>query len=118
MKSLVVVTFALSFLAASFAAAQPQSGQYPAPGKPGVARKNETTGGKPANSTSHTYQKGDRLSLAYGSFDEAADWNGHHLTKPAEGEHWVYYGDNFLLARIDTGVIIDIVKASWEAGRG
>jgi Ni/Co efflux regulator RcnB len=114
MRSLVVATFALSVLAFPLAA-QNQNGQ---PGKPAITRENETRSGKPTNPTSHTYQKGERLSLAYGSFDEAADWNGHHLTKPAEGEHWVYYGDNFLLARIDTGVIIDIVKASWEAGRG
>lgn len=118
MKSLTVATLVLSLLVASLAAAQNENSQNPAPSKPGVARENETSGGKRINPTSHTYQKGERLSLAHGSFDEVADWNAHHLAMPAEGYHWVYYGDNYLLARIDTGVIIDIVKASWGAGRG
>jgi len=118
MKSLTVATLVLSLLAGSLAAAQNESGQNPAPGKPGVARENETSGDKRINPTSHTYQKGERLSLAHGSFDEVADWNARHLAMPAKDQHWVYYGDSYLLARIDTGVIIDIVKASWGAGRG
>ena len=118
MKSLTVATLVLSLSVASIAAAQNENSQNPTPSKPGVARENETSGGKRINSTSHTYQKGERLSLAHGSFDEVADWNAHHLAMPAEDYHWVYYGDNYLLVRIDTGVIIDIVKASWGAGRG
>src|SRR4030095_9501441 len=118
MKSLTVATLVLSLLVASLAAAQNEKSQNPAPSKPGVARENETSGGKRMNTTSHTYQKGERLSLAPGRFDEVADWNAHHLAMPAEDHHWVYYGDYYLLARIDTGVIIDIVKASWGAGRG
>lgn len=127
MKSLTVATLVLSLSVASIAAAQNENSQNPTPSKPGVARENETSGGKrinptshtyQLNPTSHTYQKGERLSLAHGSFDEVADWNAHHLAMPAEDYHWVYYGDNYLLVRIDTGVIIDIVKASWGAGRG
>jgi len=118
MKSLTVATLVLSLSVASIAAAQNENSQNPTPSKPGVARENETSGGKRINSTSHTYQKGERLSLAHGSFDEVADWNAHHLAMPAEDYPWVYYGDNYLLVRIDTGVIIDIVKASWGAGRG
>ena len=118
MKSLTVATLVLSLSVASIAAAQNENSQNPTPSKPGVARENETSGGKRINSTSHTYQKGERLSLAHGSFYEVADWNAHHLAMPAEDYHWVYYGDNYLLVRIDTGVIIDIVKASWGAGRG
>lgn len=118
MKSLIVSTFALSLLATPLAAAQSQSSQNPVPSKPAVAREIEASGGKPISPTSHTYQKGERLSLAYGAFDEVSDWNEHHLAVPAVGDHWVYYGDNYLLARIDSGVIIDIVKASWGAGRG
>ena len=118
MKSLTVATLVLSQLVGSLAAAQSENSQNPAPSKPGVTRESETSGGKRINPTSHTYQKGERLSLAHGSFDEVTDWNAHHLAMPAEDHHWVYYGDNYLLARIDTGVIIDIVKASWGAGRG
>jgi Ni/Co efflux regulator RcnB len=118
MKSLIAASLALSLLTGPLAAAQNQNSQNSAPNKPGVARETEPSGGKRINSTSHTYQNGERLSLAYGSFDEVADWDAHHLTMPAEGRHWVYYGDNYLLARIDTGIIIDIVKASWDAGRG
>ena len=118
MKSLIVASLALSLLTGPLAAAQSQNRQNPAPNKPGVARENETSRGKRINSTSHTYQNGERLSLAYGSFDEVTDWDVHHLRMPAEGHHWVYYGDHYLLARIDTGIIIDIVKASWDAGRG
>jgi len=118
MKSLTVATLLLSLLAGSLAAAQNENSQNPAPSKPGVARENETSGGKRINPTSHTYQKGERLSLAHGRFHEVADWNARNLAIPAEDQHWVYYGDTYLLARIDTGVIIDIVKASWGAGRG
>jgi len=106
-------------LGAGFAAsAQNEKGPSPVPEKPGVARESEKGAGKPLNATSYTYQKGERLSLSHGYFDEIVDWMGHQLRTPAEGEHWVYYGDNYLLARVDNGLIIDIVKASWGAGRG
>ena|SRR5688572_1878077 len=118
MKSLTVATLVLSVLVTSLAVAQNEKSQNPAPSKPGVARENETSVGKRINPTSHTYQKGERLSLAHGNFDEVADWNARHLAMPGEDHHWVYYGDNYLLVRIDTGVIVDIVKASWGAGRG
>jgi Ni/Co efflux regulator RcnB len=118
MKSLIVATLALSLLGTSLAVAQNEKSQNPAASKPEVVRENATSGGKRINSTSHTYQKGERLSLAHGNFDEVADWNARHLAMPGEDHHWVYYGDNYLLARIDTGVIVDIVKASWGAGRG
>jgi len=118
MKSLAVATLVLSLLAGSLAAAQNKNSQNSAPSKPGVARESETSGGKRINPTSHTYRKGERLSLAHGSFDEVTDWNARNLAMPSEDQHWVYYGDSYLLARIDTGVIIDFVKASWGAGRG
>lgn len=116
MNALIAATVALSLCAGPVAAVE--SGAGPVPAKPGVAGASETSSGKALNPTSHTYQKGERLSLVHGYFDEVVDWKGHHLTAPAEGDHWVYYGDNYLLARIDTGVILDIVKASWGAGRG
>ena len=103
---------------ASLAAAQKENSQSRAPSKPSVASENETRGGNRINPTTYTHQKGERLSLAHGGFNEVADWNAHHLAMPAEGYHWVYYGDNYLLTHIDTGVVIDIVKASWGAGRG
>jgi Ni/Co efflux regulator RcnB len=118
MKSLTVATLVFCLSVASLAAAQNETSQNPAPSQPNVAHENKTSGGKRINPTSHTYQKGERLSLAHGSFDEVADWNARHLAMPAEDCHWVYYGDNYLLARIDTGVVVDIVKASWGAGRG
>lgn len=83
MKSLTVPTLVLSLLAASLAAAHSQNSQNPAPGKPSIARENETSSGKRINPTSYTYQKGERLSLAHGSFDEVADWNRHRLAMPA-----------------------------------
>jgi Ni/Co efflux regulator RcnB len=113
----MVASLALSFLATPLAMARNEPGQSPAPSRPGFTHENETSGGKRTNPTSHSYQKGERLSPVYGSFSEVADWDAHHLAMPAEGCHWVYYGDKFLLARIDTGVIIDIVPASWGAGR-
>jgi Ni/Co efflux regulator RcnB len=117
MKLLMVATLALSFLAAPLATAQNRNRQGPAFSKPGVTRENETGVGVRTNPTLHTYQKGERLSLAYGSFEAVPDWDAHHLAMPAEGYHWVYYGNTYLLTRIDTGVIIDIVMASWGAGR-
>ncbi len=107
MNALIAATVALSLCAGPVAAVES-----------GAAGASETSSGKALNATSHTYQKGERLSLVHGYFDEVVDWKGHHLTAPAEGDHWVYYGDNYLLARIDTGIILDIVKASWGAGRG
>jgi Ni/Co efflux regulator RcnB len=118
MKSLSLAIVVLALSVPSFAAARNENSQIPAPSRPGVPRENEPSGGKRINPTSHTYQEGERLSLAHGSFDEVVDWNAHHLAMPAEDHHWVYYGDAYLLASIDTGVIIEIVKASWGAGRG
>ena len=87
MKSLTVATLALSLLGTSLAVAQNEKSQNPAPNKPGVARENETSVGKRINPTSHTYQKGERLSLAHGTFDEVADWNARNLAMPSEDQH-------------------------------
>jgi Ni/Co efflux regulator RcnB len=106
-----LAVLALSFSAPCIAA----DNQNQAPANPGSKEGNAKA--KAANPTAHIYRKGDRLSLAFGSPEEVADWKQHNLTNPSTGDHWMYYDDNYLLVQIGSGVIMDIVKASWDAGR-
>jgi Ni/Co efflux regulator RcnB len=70
------------------------------------------TGADPSNPAPHIYRRGEHISPNYGSFEVVGDWSRLKLAKPPEDSHWVKYGDNYLLVKIDSGQITDIVKAS------
>jgi Ni/Co efflux regulator RcnB len=56
----------------------------------------------------HDWQRGARLPSEYrGRQYEVADWHAAHLSAPPRGYHWVRAGDDYVLAAIATGVILD-----------
>jgi Ni/Co efflux regulator RcnB len=56
----------------------------------------------------HDWQRGGRLPNEYrGHQYEVADWRGAHLSAPPRGYHWVRAGDDYVLAAVATGVILD-----------
>ncbi|HEX3485902.1 MAG TPA: RcnB family protein [Micropepsaceae bacterium] len=118
MKPLIFATLAMFSLSAPVLAQPQQQG-----GAPTATQSNpqsnlagthadETGGGKAQNPTPHIYKRGEHLSPSYGSFDVVQDWDQFHLAKPPMGTHWVKYGNNYLLVKVDDGQITDIVKAS------
>jgi Ni/Co efflux regulator RcnB len=121
MKPLIFATLAMFSLSVPVLA-QPQyqpRQNAPAATQPENPKANfageraESTRGRDADKPApHIYKRGEHLSPSYGSFDVVGDWSRVRLTKPPEGSHWVKYGDNYLLVKIDDGQITDIVKAS------
>jgi Ni/Co efflux regulator RcnB len=117
MKPLIYATLAMFWLSAP-ALAQPQTGTSTAQADP--ARQgnlagphaNQTGGGDADNPAPHIYKRGEHISRSYGAFDVVEDWSKVRLTKPPEDSHWVKYGENYILVKIDSGLITDIVKAS------
>lgn len=123
MKAPIFATLAMFSLSAPLLAQpQPQSPQqnHPAITRPDTSvqdsvpgpHTNATSPGDKSNPAPHIYKRGEHVSRSYGAFDVVEDWNQFHLAKPPEDSHWVKYGDNYMLVKIDTGLITDIVKAS------
>jgi Ni/Co efflux regulator RcnB len=82
------------------------------PGNLAGSHTDQTGGGDADNPAPHIYKRGEHVSRSYGVFAVVEDWNQFHLAKPPMDSHWVKYGDNYMLVKIDTGLITDIVKAS------
>jgi Ni/Co efflux regulator RcnB len=58
----------------------------------------------------HDLRKGGRLSNEYrGKQYVVNDWRGHRLSAPPRGYHWVQTGSDYVLVRISTGIIAQIV---------
>ncbi|HXJ00020.1 MAG TPA: RcnB family protein [Micropepsaceae bacterium] len=119
MKPLIFATLAMFWLSAPvLAQPQPQQQTSQATIQPDNPQGNlagthtNQTGSSPDNPAPHIYKRGEHISPSYGSFDVVGDWSRFHLAKPPDGSHWVKYGDNYLLVKIDDGQITDIVKAS------
>jgi Ni/Co efflux regulator RcnB len=122
MKPLIFATLAMFSLSAPVVA-QPQPlspQQSPATAQADLNPKgnlagphaDRTGGGDADNPAPHIYKRGEHVTRSYGAFDVVQDWNQFHLTKPPQDSHWVKYGDNYMLVKIDSGLITDIVKAS------
>ena len=117
MKSLIAA-LAVSVLAIPLASAQIQIKEV-APLKQGAsttteskASRSETTGGEKRNPEPHIYKLGEHLSEAYGRYELIDDWKRYQLEMPPEGEHWIRYGENYLLVTNTDGLIKRIVRAS------
>jgi len=60
----------------------------------------------------HSFRRGDRLPQNYRGRDYVEnDWRGHHLSAPPRGYHWVRAGDDYVLAAITTGIILQLMLA-------
>ena len=55
-------------------------------------------------------RRGGYLTPQYRSHYYVVDnWRGHHLSAPPRGYHWVQAGNDYVLAAIATGVILQIL---------
>jgi Ni/Co efflux regulator RcnB len=58
----------------------------------------------------HDMRKGGRLPSEYRNKQYVVnDWQGHHLSRPPRGQHWVQTGGDYVLVGIATGVIASIL---------
>jgi Ni/Co efflux regulator RcnB len=58
----------------------------------------------------YRWSRGDRLSGGYlESRFVVSDWRGNHLHRPTRGYHWVHVNNRYLMAKIGTGVMAEIV---------
>ena len=58
----------------------------------------------------HDLRRGGYLTPQYRSHYYVVDnWRGHHLSAPPRGYHWVQAGNDYVLAAIATGVILQIL---------
>jgi Ni/Co efflux regulator RcnB len=107
-----IAALALSVLAIPLAPAQIQLREIAADTAQSKAPRSETTGGDVRNPEPHIYKLGEHLSEAYGSYELVDDWQRNKLTAPPEGQHWVRYGENYLLVTATDGLIKRIVRAT------
>ena len=59
------------------------------------------------------FRRGGRLPSEYRNRQYVVnDWRGHHLSAPPRGYHWVQTGQDYVLAAIATGVILQLFLAN------
>jgi Ni/Co efflux regulator RcnB len=58
----------------------------------------------------HAFYRGQRLPSQYHRRQYVVDdWNGHNLSRPPRGYHWVQTGGDYVLVAIATGVILQMM---------
>jgi Ni/Co efflux regulator RcnB len=58
----------------------------------------------------HNFRQGDRLPKAqHQKRYVVSDWRARQLSEPPRGYHWVQTGDDYVLAAIATGVILQLM---------
>ena len=69
-------------------------------------------GGERGAGPRHAYYRGDRLPAESRRRQYVvSDWQSRHLSAPPRGYHWVRTGDDYVLAAIATGVILQLMLA-------
>src|ERR1700759_5175832 len=113
MKPLIFATLAMFSLSAPVLAQAPDRAQLGSGatttqalnpnGNLAGAHTNRTTSNDPSNPVPHIYHKGEHISPSYGEFSVVEDWAQFNLSKPPMDQHWVKYGDNYLLVDVHDG---------------
>lgn len=58
----------------------------------------------------HDFYRGRRLSREYrNNYYTVNDWRGHRLSPPPRGYRWVQTGNDYVLAALTTGLILQVV---------
>jgi len=108
MKRIFKLALAMSLLGSTAAVAQPG---YPR----GQDRYEGYRGNPGVRMTAPRYSRGDRVPDQYRRDRQyvVGDWRQRHLRKPPRGYHWVRDdNDNYFLAGVATGVILDLLLNS------
>ena len=125
MKQILTVALAVSLLSGTAAMAQPN---FPGrgdqgrgdqgrgdQGRNGPDRYEEYRNNPGVRMSSPRFSRGDRLPQQYRRDHRYAvdDWQSRHLRRPPRGYHWVRDdNDNYFLAAITTGLILDLMLNS------
>jgi len=108
MKRIFKIALAVSLLGSTAAFAQP--------GYPGGNHRYEDYRGNPGvRMTTPRYSRGDRVPDQYRRDRQyvVGDWQQRHLRRPPRGYHWVRDdNNNYFLAAVATGVILDLLLNS------
>ena len=108
MKRILTAALALSLLSGTAAMAQPNG-----PGRNGPSSNSQERPNNPGDGRGRPqFSRGDRLPTQYRNNRKYVvnDWQQRHLRKPPRGYHWVRDdNNNYFLAAITTGVILDLL---------
>jgi Ni/Co efflux regulator RcnB len=119
--AIINIVLALSLGTTGFAFAQDrrggndrprgESGQRDGmPDRQGQPQWHQPQDGERGAGPKHNFRKGDRLSKAQHQKRYVVnDWRNRQLSEPPRGYHWVQTGDDYVLAAIATGVILQLM---------
>ena len=119
MKQIFTIALALSLLGGTAAIAQPNfqgrdQGRHDQ-GRYGPDRYDEFRNNPGVRMSSPRFSRGDRVPEQYRRDRRYVvnDWQQRHLRRPPRGYHWVRDdNDNYFLAAITTGLILDLMLNS------
>lgn len=124
MKHISRVALALTLLSGTVALAQPNGPSRNGPNQ-NDQRHSDKRGNVPDRYNQYQnnpsvrmsqprWSRGDRLPAQYNNRQYVVnDWQQRHLRKPPRGYHWVRdENNNYFLATVTTGVILDLLLSS------
>ena len=119
-KTLIVAAAILSLAGGSAALAQPYGNAYGHQnGYDRDHRDNDRFDNRGDNngrynndrrSESRRWSRGDRLPSNYRTSRYAVDYRRHHLRAPPRGYQWRQVDNNYVLAAVATGLILEIIS--------
>ncbi len=115
MKQIFTLALALSLLSGTAAMAQPNFQGRNDQGRNGPDRYDQYRNDPGVRMSSPRFSRGDRLPEQYRRDRRYVvnDWQQRHLRRPPRGYHWVRDdNDNYFLAAITTGLILDLMLNS------
>ena len=115
MKRILTAALALSLLSGTAVMAQPNFQGRGDQGRGGPDRYDEFRNNPGVRMSSPRFSRGDRVPEQYRRDHRYAvdDWQSRHLRRPPRGYHWVRDdNDNYFLAAVTTGLILDLMLNS------
>ena len=115
MKQIFTAALALSLLSGTAAMAQPNFQGRHDQNQSGPDRYDEFRNNPGVRMSSPRFSRGDRVPEQYRRDHRYAvdDWQSRHLRRPPRGYHWVRDdNDNYFLAAVTTGLILDLMLNS------
>jgi len=112
MKHILTAALALTLLSGTVAMAQPNGTGRNGPGNNGPDRYDQYQNNPGVRMSQPRFSRGDRVPDQYRNNRQYVvnDWQQRHLRKPPRGYHWVRDdNNNYFLAAVTTGVILDLL---------
>ncbi len=112
MKHIITAALAISLLGSTAALAQPGRNDRGPPGNNDQSRYDGYRSNPGVRMSAPRFSRGDRVPDQYRNNRQYVvnDWQQRHLRKPPRGYHWVRDdNDNYFLAAMTTGIILDLL---------